>query len=483
MIATSSWFAARIARLLLSPHFFLLVLALLSSGTAAEIADPLRTHAHLPPSPAFGVAGTDTLPAPCALLPAGTVYGVHEVVDQALCRNPQTREAWAAAQLQAAQLGLAQAEFLPSVDGRLAVSHQRSASQRVNTRSAALSLSWLLFDFGARDAALASARQLLRAASATYDASVHTVFLDAVNNYYQTQAARATVAATLEAERASRESLAAAELRYQVGVATPADRLQAQTALSQTTLTRLRAEGAVRNAYGRLAQVMGLDADQPLLLEEVPTAMPAALPMAAFDRDVANLIAEARQQRPDLQAAEASVQAAESGIAQARAAGWPKLTLGGGPSWQSVGSLSTPGNSLGLTLDIPIFSGFNHTYNIRAAQARRDSQSARRDSLRQLVAVEVWEAYQNLQTAGQTVRTSADLLRSAEQSERVALGRYKAGVGNILDVLNAQSALANARLQRIQSMLDWQVSRAALAKAVGTLDNRLFDDDQKARRP
>ena len=449
---------------------------------AVDIADPLRTRANLPPPPLFVAAGTD-VPAPCLQRSAGTVYGVHEVVDQALCRNPQTHDAWAALQWQAAQLGLAQADFLPSLDGRLTVSRQRSAGQSVNQRSAALSLSWLLFDFGARDAAAASARQLLRAASATYDASVHTVFLYAVNNYFQTQASRAAVTATREAERTSRESLAAAELRYQVGVATPADRLQVQTALSQATLTRQRAEGTMRNAYGRLAQVMGLDADQPVLLDEVPTAIPATLPMDAFDRDVATLIAEARQQRPDLQAAEANVQASESAIAQARAAGWPKLTLGGGPSWQSVGGLSTQGNSLGLTLDIPIFSGFNHSYNIRAAQARRDSQSARRDSLRQLVAVEVWEAYQNLQTAGQTVRTSADLLRSAEQSERVALGRYKAGVGNILDVLNAQSALANARLQRIQALLDWQVSRATLAKAVGTLDNRLFDDDQKARRP
>ena len=74
------------------------------------------------------------------------------------------------------------------------------------------------------------------------------------------------------------------------------------------------------------------------------------------------------------------------------------------------------------------------------------------------------------ESASQTVRTSADLLASAEHSERVALGRYKAGVGTILDLLNAQSALANARLQRIQAMLDWHVSRATLARSIGTLD-------------
>jgi len=123
---------------------------------------------------------------------------------------------------------------------------------------------------------------------------------------------------------------------------------------------------------------------------------------------------------------------------------------------------------------VPIFSGFSTTYNVRAAEARTDVQAARVDNVRLQVALDVWEAYQSLTTATQTIRTSADLLASAEHSERVALGRYKAGIGNILDVLNAQSALANARLQRIQAMLDWQVSRATLARAVGALDSRLL---------
>ena len=83
-------------------------------------------------------------------------------------------------------------------------------------------------------------------------------------------------------------------------------------------------------------------------------------------------------------------------------------------------------------------------------------------------------SYQNLITATQSLRSTADLLDSAEQSERVALGRYKAGVGNMLDVLNAQSALASARRQRIQSAFDWNINRAALAQAMGSLDASLL---------
>ena len=186
------------------------------------------------------------------------------------------------------------------------------------------------------------------------------------------------------------------------------------------------------------------------------------------------------------QAAPLMLKAAEAGIDYARASGRPTISLSGGPQWEQLDGLSGQGNSIGLSVQLPIFSGFNTTYQIRAAEARSELQAARLENTRQEVALEVWENYQSLSTATQTVRSSADLLSSAEQSERVALGRYKAGVGNILDVLNAQSALAAARLQRIQAMLDWQVSRAALARSIGALDSSLLlsvSAEQNARKP
>jgi outer membrane protein len=452
-----------------------LALATLCSALAAdlqafEMGDPFATRALTPPRPALAVASGEHASLPCQALPADAAYGVLEVVDLALCKNPSTREAWSYARVQAAQVGLAQSDFLPAVDGQMAVSRIKGDSRSTTQRNASLTLSWLLFDFGARSANLEIATQLLNAATSTLDSTVQSVFLNALQAYYNVQAARAAVTAALESERASRESLSAAEVRYRVGSGTPADRLQAQTAWSQSTLTRIRAEGVLGNTLGRLANVMGLDANQPLQLDDIP----AATPEASFEGDVAALIAEARERRPELKAAEAELKAAQSGVAYARAAGLPTLSLSAGPRWEDIGGASANASSIGLIINLPLFSGFNTTYNVRAAEARTDVQAARRDNVRQQVALDVWEAYQSLSTATQTIRSTADLLASAEQSERVALGRYKAGVGNILDVLNAQSALANARLQRIQAMLDWQVSRATLARAIGALDSRLL---------
>ena len=452
----------------------LLTLTALASTIAAEamafgLVDPFSTEAITPPHPVLFPSSY----APCQALPAGTTYGVLEVVDLALCQNPKTHESWANTRVQAAQVGVAQASYLPNLDGRLGTSRVHSNSENTTPSSASLTLSWLLYDSGARSANLESARQLLSAAASTLDATVQSVFFTALQSYYNTQATRAAVIAALESEKASRESLSAAEVRYKVGTGTPADRLQAQTAWSQATLNRIKAEGIVKIAYGTLANVMGLDASQPLKLADIPESNPSA----TFERDIEALIAEARQRRPDLKAAEAQVKAAQSNIDYTRASGLPTLSLSAGPTWIDSGNITSNASTIGLTLTLPLFSGFDTTYKVRSAQAKAEVAGAQRDNVNLQVALDVWSAYQSLTTATQTIRSSTDLLNSAEQSERVALGRYKAGVGNILDVLNAQSALAAARLQRIQALLDWHVSRASLAKAIGALDGSLLNPD------
>ncbi|HZX30782.1 MAG TPA: TolC family protein [Rhodocyclaceae bacterium] len=436
---------------------------------AAGLGDPFDTQAMAParPSPAQSGRGADV---PCAMnAPTGTLTAV-EVADLALCNNPQTREVWANARAQAALVGVAKSAWLPSLDGKGTAGRNWVEGRGTNQNTASLTLSWLLFDFGTRSANVENARQLLAAFSATQDATVQQLFLSALQGYYAAQATRAAVDAAKEAERASHESFLAADTRYRVGVATPVDRLQAQTAWSQATLNRIRAEGDARNALGTLANVMGFDANQPLALADIPTI----LPEAAFERDINALIEEARRRRPDLKAAEAQVNAARANVDVARASGLPTVSLAAGPTWQDLAGRSTNGGAVGVTLSVPIFSGFNTTYRVRNAEALVETREAQRERIRQQVALDVWKAYQSLVASTQALKTSADLVASAEASERMALGRYKAGVGSILDVLNAQSALASARQQRIQATLDWNVYRATLAQSMGALDYSLL---------
>lgn len=433
--------------------------------------DPLDTQLNTLAKIPDGYAG-----AACGQVRLDQALTLSDVADISLCNNPQTNEVWASARIQAAQLGVAKSAYLPLVTDTVGsnvgvLSPQLATRSNPNmTASNNLVASYLLYDFGNRKANLENARQLLLAASATQSSTVQNILLTTIVSYYQVQANIAALAAAREAERAGEESFKAANARYTAGVATPADKLQAQTAYAQLTLQRITIEGNLKIAYGNLANIMGLPANRSILLANSASEAPPNIL-----EDVQLFIEQAGQRRPDLVASEAQVKAAEASIDASKAAAKPTISIGVSNSLQDGSQLA--GNSattLGVTVAIPIFAGYAPTYRIRAAEATADFRAAQRDRLRLQISLDVWSAYQNLRTALQSMTASKTLLESAEQSYRVALGRYKAGVGNIIDTLNAQSALASARQQNIQAGLNSNVARATLAQAMGSLDHAMI---------
>lgn len=440
--------------------FCCLALTAQAAGNDVPGSDPFSVDAKV----ASGVTGY--LDRNCAI--PRTVMSLTDVIDVALCNNPQTRAAWANARVAAAQLGSAQSAYLPSINGTAGISRDRSVltGLTATNRNLGASINYLLFDFGARSAQRDAAQATLEAANRNQDQAVNTVYLAVVQAYYQYFAAQAQVDALHEAESSAKSSFDAANARYQAGTNTRADVLQAQTAYSQARLATLRGEGDLRIAQGALANAMGWDADHALNLSgPADDVMPTNLV-----GNVRDLILQAQQQRPDLQAAAAQLRAAQAQVRAKEAAGKPTLSLTGSASYQDNGSFNGSGNSLGVAVNVPIFTGFNSTYQIRAAQAQVNAQQAQQTLLSNQVALDVWRAWQNLATETAALDATADLIQSATASAAMALGRYRAGVGNILDVLTAQSSLASARSQRVQAQYNWRIAKVALAQAIGRLE-------------
>jgi len=437
--------------------------------------DPLSTSLELPPA-VYGVGFKPEIAGKsCADIDFTKALTLADVTEAALCNNPQTRETYANAKVQAAQLGIAKSAFLPTLTDSFGVNQNfvnpesASRGREFTNLSNSLAASYLLYDFGNRDAALENARQLLNAVSATQSAVVQNILLSTVKAYYQVQSDIALLEATKEAERFNLESFKSAEAKYKAGVSTPADKLQAETAYAQAMLNRISAEGALKNDYGILANVMGMNANMPLNLVR---SVNSPVNTSEIERDINQLIEYARVRRPDLVASEAQVSAAKASILASRAAAKPTVSVGVSNSFQDGSSLSyTNSSTLGLTVTVPLFSGYAPSYRIRAAEATAEAREAQRDQLKLQISLDVWTAFQNLRTAHETIKSAEVLVNSATESARVALGRYKAGVGNIIDTLNAQSALASANQQKIKADLNRNTARAALAQAIGTLDS------------
>ena len=139
----------------------------------------------------------------------------------------------------------------------------------------------------------------------------------------------------------------------------------------------------------------------------------------------------------------------------------------------------TDTNSVILNLSIPLFTGFRDTYNVRQAEARAGQAEATRDSLFRQTELEVWQSYYDVQTAADGVSTTAVQVRAAQQTAEATLARYQGGFGSLLDLVTAQVDESNARVQRIQSFLDWFTAIARLNLSIGASDDGQYSSQAR----
>jgi outer membrane protein len=445
-----------------------------------------------------GYASALTSPASgTAACPASAIGGpleLEEVILRAVCTHPRARQTWSAIRAQVSAVESARSAYLPSISARAGIQRDTVStrydyrtygvgsvdrSQTMSASEGSLELTWLLFDFGRRGAKVRQARALLTAAQANHDETLQTIFFNAAQAFYAVRDAQTIVRATQLIEDMARESLSIARAKHEAGVGALSDQLQARTIYRRAVLDRVTAEGNARTAAGLLAVAMGLDANVPITISTVDT-MPDENTMAA---DVDSLIDEAKARHPALVAARATVDAARSDVDAARAEGRSTLSLVGKRTHNaSFGQRSgdtlvsrTGSSAIGIQLTIPLIEGFGSRYRVDHARARAHEREAELRSTEVLISGDVWKSYHELRADSANLKNSRELLDDADRSLDIARGRYKEGVGTFSELLNAQTAKADAERQRVLSISKWTMSRLKLAAALGKLELRKLE--------
>ena len=401
---------------------------------------------------------------------------VAEIVDLALRNNPATQLSWSQARAAADVYGSSAGRYYPSLSAGIAATRTRTvatAGRPAGERTQygpSLSLGYTVLDFGGRTGGVDVARQTAIAADLSHNATVDNTILQveaAAFSYLATRALRDAQKSSMDLATAA---LDAASERHRVGLATIADVLQAQTARSDAELQLEILEGSLLVARGALAVAMGLPANTPYEVPDVPATDSVHFVAQSID----SLIDMAVRNRPELASARAQAAAAASEIRVARSGYLPVLALSatGANNAATVSTFAGPTYTLNLGIQVPVFNGFSNHYDVSAASEQYRAALARSESTKQQVIQQVFTAYYNLRTSTQRVRTAHDLLASALQSETVARERYREGVGSIVDLLVAQSALANARAQDADARWSWRTALAQLAHDVGVLNSR-----------
>lgn len=394
-----------------------------------------------------------------------------ELTELALRNNPRTREAWLAARAAAAGVGVEEAALLPEISAQYSrtqskqVSSGGTATPRQTRYGPAVSLSYLLFDFGSRGNRIEAAEYTRLAANLTHNRVLQDVALEVEQAYYRLLGFDALVKTNELSLKNIRTALEAAQKRRESGLATVADVYRAETQVAQAQLTLTQSQGELAKAKGQLAAAVGVPVDTalPVQTEFAPP------PVQELTMSVTESIERAKANRPDLIAAEAEARAARSTADATARAAWPWVDLTASTNRTSfTGDRPTvDGYSLSLILRVPLFTGFRNTYATRQARDQAQEAEAARDAATRQTELEVWQAYYDVQTAASAIASAEAQIRSAEQTAQAALARYREGYGSILDLITAQQEEATARVQRIQSYFDWYTALARFDHAVG----------------
>lgn len=414
-------------------------------------------------------------------------YTLAELIDIAQRSNPTTRIAWLHAQQAATSVGMTKSTYLPFISAIAIAGYQKSHKDNrfsvldhnfnLSTRSSvqgvipALTLEWLLFDFGKRSAIKKAAENMAIASRFALGAAHQAVIFNVTQSYFQYANALRQLEISQQNLANADYILEAAQANYATGLGTTIEVAQAKQLRAQAQLLIVKNKGEVHSTRQLLLSAIGLDPSQAINIDIQEYALPSI-----DDLPSEHMLQAAVQHRPDVQATQSTVAAAQAGIESARANYYPKVALmgitAGGNSKlhiQGLPALSPRSASTAVLLgiSIPIFDGGLRSMQLRQAQLEAKAAQEAHHKNKYDALKEMHIAGDALRTALEAYSASQVLLEAAQTTYDAALEAYQVGLSSMTLLSEAASGLAAAKEAHYAAYTAAQIASASLAFAMG----------------
>ena len=426
-----------------------------------------------------------------ALLPAAAqADDLLQSYNNARNSDPQYAAAESSRAVAAERPVQARSVLLPQVNGTVSWNRVGTPGDARRSGGWDVGASQSVFDYG-NYTALRAAKAQDRAGGFDLEAAGLSLITRTSAAYFNVLVQLETLTAAEAAETALRKQFDFASKRLEVGLAPITDVHEARAQYDAARANSILARNAVQDAYQALVEITGTPVGN---LKGLPDDFQPALPES---RDVEGWVATALSENPSLKAQAADVEAAEHNVATARSGHYPTLglragygkalpSLYGNPEFTGSNDAST---SVGLTLSIPIFSGFATQSGVRSALAQRDIARDQLEQQKRALERNTRNAYQALVAGISEVEARRLALVSAQSAYEASQVGLEVGTRTVLDVLNNQRTLFSAQQAYAQSKYNFLQSRLLLEQAAGTLEisdvedvNRLLTTDESIAR-
>jgi outer membrane protein TolC len=433
--------------------------------------------------------------------PAGAVLTLDEAVGIALVHNPTLAAEDAAARAAAETVRESRASRWPTVSvitdatrttNPVAVFGQLLTQEEfgpenfaidslndpdpLNNVRGVLSVSQPLWAGGRIDAGIDGAERQADAARQGRERARQELVYRVTDRYTGAVVAARAVEVRREGLEVARESVKLTRDLYEAGLVVESDLLQARVRESEAEAALADAEAGAQVARSALNLELGRALDTPMTLPE-SVDLPAA-DEAAEAVELAALIAEATDRRPDLGAAQARVQAARAGVRRARGGRLPEIGWSGAFEADSEEPFDDPGSNwtVGVGLRWTAFDGFATSARVERARAELDRAERLAERAEQGIALEVEAALEELHTARLRWDEAVRSVELARRSAAIVQDRYKEGLTTVVELLQAQTLETGSRVRELRARRDLAMARAGLDLALGRADGPAADE-------
>lgn len=333
-----------------------------------------------------------------------------------------------------------------------------------------LRLNWVAFAGLGRFATYDRLEATYEAERLRVEADVESVLVDVSTAYWNVVRQQQLLEAVQESQRLSQQRVDIAEQRLEAGVGSQLDANLARVELYQDRSAVAEQRIALTASKTRLNRLLGRAADTPFRARAEfgiqASLRYERLRQAALERN--RRLRVARQQK----------QAAAEAVAEARAERWPTVGMDLGYVYQGFhdGFVPpfdvAPGLQLGVSIDIPLFRGFNIGRQVQNAVSRANASELAVQQERTRVDEQVRNAYAAYRQNRRRVQMTADAVRVAEQNVDIALTQMQAGTISQIELRQVQLDLLNARTRHIAAKFETMQAQVEL----GRLSGRLYEE-------
>lgn len=329
------------------------------------------------------------------------------------------------------------------------------------TTGTALSVSQNVFDGGLREANASSARYGVAQSTAGFSRTQQTVVYTVSKAYYDVLRVR-HIAGVAQSNVTYNEGLRdQVQARAQVGASAKVDVLPVEAQLASARVTLLAAKNNERTATIQLQNLMGLTSQSGFDVQDVkpePDVRVGTLDEYA---------AAALESRPDIVQSLAASGTARASVRSSRIALYPRPTISANYQRQVQGGFTTSGAQMVGGVVFDIFNGGANRAAYREAKANQANAQVREQQTNRDIRSQVEEAYLNLTSAKERLTASAASLGAANNNYEAQKERYSQGLGNTLDLLNAEVQLVTAQSDSVQARYDCYTAIAQMEYAIG----------------